>query len=314
MNTAVNIWKNLPDPFFVLAPMDDVTDTVFRRVVGHAGAPDLYFTEFMNVDGYQSKGRPKVAKKIQKHIDEHSLIAQVWGLNPDNYLKSARDLVEFGFDGIDINMGCPTPTVTKKGACSALADNHELARAIIQATKEGAGDVPVSVKTRIGYKKIQTEEWMTFLLEQDIDALTVHGRTALEMSKVPVHWDQIELARMIRDTINPSTVFVANGDILSVAEGRELAEKYRLDGLMIGRGIFHNPFLFREHEPTSDELIALLKMHLDLYQREWGDDKPYNVLKKYFKIYIKEFDGANELRQELMETNTIDEALVLINE
>src|SRR5579859_5224679 len=200
----VSLWENLPKPIFSLAPMEDVTDTVFRQILCSTGKPDVFFTEFTNVDGIASQGHDVVARRLKYTKAEHPIVAQIWGMIPQNYYKVAQELVEKGFDGIDINMGCPQHDVISHGACSALMNNHNLAGEIIQATKEGASfsrakNIPVSVKTRIGFKKIQTEEWIGFLLEQNLSLITVHGRTSAEMSKVPAHWSEIGKAVQLRD-------------------------------------------------------------------------------------------------------------------
>lgn len=216
-----------------------------------------------------------------------------------------------GFDGIDINMGCPQHDVTRHGACAALMKNHELAKEIIQATKDGAGELPVSVKTRIGFSKIATEEWIGFLLEQDLPLISVHGRTAAEMSKVPCHWDEIGKAVELRNKMDKKTLIFGNGDIVSLEDAKEKVEKYHVDGVMIGRGVFHNPWLFAGIDPTTktvkDRLI-LLEQHVSLYEKTWGITKSFQVLKKYFKIYLSDFDGASDMRQKFMETNSYEEA------
>src|SRR3989344_5899284 len=234
-----NIWQSLTKPFFVLAPMDDVTDTVFRQVVAVVSKPNLFFTEFTNVDGLQSVGREKVLTRLQHQKTERPLIAQIWGLNPENFCKSAQDISKMDFDGIDLNMGCPEHGTVKKGACSALINNPELAAQIIAATKKGAGDLPVSVKTRIGFSEIQTEEWCGFLLKQDIAVLTVHGRTVKEMSKVPAHWDEIGKVVKLRDKMGLKTLIIGNGDVENREDGLKKVQEYGVDGIMIGRGIFH---------------------------------------------------------------------------
>lgn len=315
-----DFWQQLKKPFFVLAPMEDVTDTVFRRVIKHAGMPDVFFTEFTNVEGLFSEGASFVSRRLKFTQDEHPLIAQIWGLNPEAYYKAAMLLVEQGFDGIDINMGCPVKDVTSKGACSALIKNPSLAKELIQAVKAGINDqmkdeekqIPLSVKTRIGFNTIQTTEWIGFLLEQDIDALTVHGRTAKEMSKVPAHWDEIGKAVQLRNSMKKQTVIIGNGDIKSLAEGREKAKEHGIDGIMIGRGVFENAWIFNEAvDPTMisiKERLNLLSYHMGLYENLEGDKLPFQTLKKYFKIYIRDFDGAGEMRTKLMETNSLDEA------
>ncbi len=305
------IWDKLEKPIFILAPMEDVTDTVFRRIISSCGRPNLYFTEFTNVDGLASKGDKVVSQRILYTKEEKPLIAQIWGMKPENYFKAAQRLVDMGYDGIDINMGCPQRTVTRHGACSALIKNHSLAKEIIQATKEGAKGLPVSVKTRIGFNKIVLDEWIGFLLDQDLPALTIHGRTAAEMSKVPAHWDEIGKAVEIRNAKKLKTLIIGNGDVKSLNEAKEKAKQYKLDGIMIGRGIFENPWLF--HPKTAIETITvkdrieLLKNHVDLYVQTWGKNKNFQILKKYFKIYIANFEGAHELRTQLMETTNQEE-------
>lgn len=313
----MNIWDTLPKPFFILAPMEDVTDTVFRRVFLKAGSPDLFFTEFTSVDGLKSAGHDKVAQRLLYHKEEKPLIAQIWGMKPENYFKTAQELKGKGFDGIDINMGCPQKTVIKNGACSALIKNHSLAHEIIEATKEGAGDMPVSVKTRIGFKTIETEDWIGFLLEHNLAAITVHARTQKEMSKVPAHWEEVEEVCKLRDQMQKNTYIIGNGDILTLGSAREKITKYGCDGVMIGRGALQNPWIFsgRDHETIGvSERLELMNLHLDLFEKEWAGVKSYQLLKKYFKVYLSHFDGANEMRQECMLTQDYNEGRILIQE
>ncbi len=310
-------WQKLPKPFFALAPMEDVTDTVFRRIISSLGAPSVYFTEFTNCEALLSKGRSRVDHRIFFTENEHPLIAQIWGTKPEQYYEVAKMLLDMGFDGIDINMGCPERSVLKIGACSALINNPTLAKEIIDATKKGAdGKIPVSVKTRLGYKEFQTEEWLGFLLDQGISALTVHGRTVAELSQVPAHWDEIGKAVVLRDQKMLDTVIIGNGDITSYQDGIEKAEKYSIDGIMVGRGIFHNPWLFNKSiDPTlksQKERLSLLLKHVELFDATWGGRKNYQILKKYFKIYIQGFDNASGIRAQLMETKNAAEAKEIV--
>src|SRR5665213_1600578 len=264
----------LPKPFFVLAPMDDVTDTVFRQIVAGCAAPDLFFTEFTNVDGLQSPGRPKLLKKIQHTNEDRPLIAQLWGLKPENYYETAKQIAagELGtFAGVDINMGCPAKSEFQNSTCSALIkpENRQLAGDIIDATRKGLdGKLPLSVKTRIGFNDIDMS-WFDFILGKDLDMLTVHGRTRKEMSKVPAHWDIIGEVVKRRDTLAPETLVVGNGDVMDHAHGLELAKKYKLDGIMIGRGIFHDPFVFAAQSPwkeySKEQKIELYLKHVKLF-------------------------------------------------
>jgi tRNA-dihydrouridine synthase len=300
--------------------MDDVTDTVFRQVIADCSPPDLFMTEFTNTDGLQSPGRPRVQTKL-KHTDkEQPLIAQIWGANPDNYRLTAKQIVEgqFGkFVGIDINMGCPVKDIVKNGSCSALINDPELAARIIQATKEGAeGKLPVSVKTRLGYNEVDLS-WHEFLLNQGLDMLTVHGRTKKEMSKVPANWDLIGEVRKLRDKISPSTLIVGNGDVGSYDQAMELAKKYKLDGIMIGRGIFSDPFVFSKDSPWSNyspkQKLELYKTHVKLFDKTWSNTKPVQILNKFCKIYVNNFDGSAEIRKQLMAARSLSELLDILD-
>lgn len=294
---------------------------MFRQIVMSCAKPDVMFTEFTNVEGLLSKGREEVGKRLAHSTDEKPLIAQIWGSRPESFYEVAKLLQEMGFDGIDINMGCPERTVVKNGCCSALILNPQKAADIIKATREGAGALPVSVKTRIGFSTIQTEEWIGFLLKQRLDALTIHFRTQKEMSLVPAHWSEAEKVATLRDRIAPQTMVIGNGDVETKVQGKKLAKKYSLDGIMIGRGVFHNPYVFDEkigyESQTKEERIDLLIKHLDLFEKTWhrvhpiserGYSKSYPPLKRFFKIYISGFDGASELREKLMTTENLNEA------
>jgi tRNA-dihydrouridine synthase len=313
----MNILTQLPKPFFVLAPMDDVTDTVFRRIIAGCARPDLFFTEFVNVDGLQSPGRPNLIKKIQFTPDEQPLIAQIWGKNPENFYKTAQELVEMGFAGVDLNMGCPAKPVIKDGCCSALINNRDLAVEIIQAAQEGvAGRIPVSVKTRLGFNTVDLT-WHELLLQQNLSMLTIHARTKKEMSEVPAHWDTIGEIRALRDNIAPETLLVGNGDVANRQQGLALAEQYGLDGIMIGRGIFHDPFVFAKQSPwpeiTKRQRIELYRKHVTLFAETWPDaGRRIAALNKFCKVYISGFDGAKELREQLMHAKAADELLDLL--
>lgn len=303
---------NLPQPFFVLAPMDDVTDTVFRQIIADTAAPDLFFTEFVNVDGLQSPGREKLIHKLQFTDKETPLIAQVWGKTPQNYYQTAKEIKEMGFAGIDINMGCPAKPVVQNGCCSALINNRELTGDILQAVREGVGDdFPVSVKTRLGFNTVDFT-WHEFLLKHKLNMLTIHGRTVKEMSKVPAHWDLIGEVAKLRTSLAPDTLIVGNGDVESRAQGEQLAEQYNLDGIMVGRGVFHDPYVFAKQTPwqemTKQQKIELYTKHVELFAKTWGNaERRMVTLNKFCKIYIEGFAGAKEFREQLMAATTIDE-------
>jgi tRNA-dihydrouridine synthase len=308
--------------------MDDVTDTVFRQMVQKTAAPDLFFTEFVNVDGLMSPGRSKLLPKLKFDKSETKLVAQLWGLKPENFEAIADQIAsgvlakELGlpdgcnFVGVDLNMGCPAKSEVQNGACSALIkpENRDLAEQIIDATSKGLdGRLPLSVKTRLGFNEVDMT-WFEFLLGKDLDMLTVHGRTRKEMSKVPAHWDVIGEVAKLRNKLAPQTKIVGNGDVESRQQGTELAKRYGLDGIMIGRGIFHNPYVFSEdgllkwESMSRTEKITLYQQHVELFRATWGEGgRPIRPLNKFCKMYIHGFDGAKELREQLMEGETIEE-------
>ncbi len=313
----VNFWNNLGKSFSVLAPMEDVTDTVFRQVIIHAGRPDVFFTEFTNCDGICSVGQAKLIHRLKYSVIERPIVAQIWGITAANYQETAKLCTELGFDGIDINMGCPEKNVVKIGACAALIDNEELATKIIKATILGTGGkIPVSIKTRIGYSKIDTIRWISFLLSHDIQALTVHGRTAKELSLVDNHWEEIAQACKLKQQLKPDIKIIINGDIVDSKNGIELCNQNNADGYMIGRGVFKNPWCFDStidiNKVTKQKRLNLMQYHLDLWDKTWQDTKHYPKLKKYFKIYCQSFLEAAELRIRLMDTDTIIEAKKII--
>jgi tRNA-dihydrouridine synthase len=296
---------DLPKPFLILAPMYDVTDTVFRRIIADMAAPDLFFTEFVNVDGLQSAGRQKIIHRLKYSDEERPIIAQIWGKQPDNYRQTAKELVDMGFDGIDINMGCPDKAVLKNGCCGALIKDHELAGEIIEQTRRGAGDkIPISVKTRIGFRELN-KDWLKFLLGQNLSMLSIHLRTVREMSKVPAHWELMSQIREMRDQLSPDTLLVANGDVQTRQQAEELAKKHKIDGVMIGRGVFSDPYVFAKKSPWDDmpakDKIALYQKHVEQFAKTWeNNERPIVTLNKFCKIYINGFEGAKELREDLM--------------
>lgn len=309
-----NIWQQLKSdkqPFFVLAPMDDVTDTVFRRIIKKYAPADLMMTEFANTDGWCSPGRDAIYKRL-RHINvERPLIAQIWGANPKHYEIMSRDILDLGFDGIDINMGCPIKDVVKTGACSALIENHELAGKIIQAVKKGNKNrLPISVKTRIGFNKIDTENWCEYLLQQNIDALIVHGRTKKDMSKVPANWEEIAKVVKLRDEISPKTLIIGNGDVLTRQDGIDRAKRSGVDGVMIGRGVFQDFFVFSEEDNSHElqKMLVILKEHVILHKRLLKGNK-FEPLKKFVKMYVHGFSNAGTVRAELMQTKSHEELI-----
>jgi len=313
---------------YILAPMDDVTDTVFRQVVASCAAPDLCFSEFVNVDGLMNAGRNRLVHKLEFHSPEPPLVAHIWGLNPDNFYKVADQLAsgqiatELGlksnYAGIDLNMGCPARVVVRSGACSALIKNPNLAKDIIQATKAGsAGRLPVSVKTRLGYDVID-EEWTRLILSMDIAMMTIHLRTSKEMSLVPAHYNELIRIKKEQQQLAPKTIIIANGDIISRQQADEIINKYQVDGVMIGRGVFSDPFVFSNNSPWSQfsaqDKINLFIKHLSLYL-DWSSEpnKAVKRLNKYAKIYINNFSNAKDIREQISNCSTIEQMITSLN-
>ena len=316
-----NFWKDNEGPLFMLAPMEDVTDTSFRQTVLEISDPEhlhVLFCEFMNTDGFcHPEGRERVAQRLRINDSEQqllkktntALVAQIWGTNPENFYQTAKYISEnTTFHGIDINMGCPMKNIIKKGACSALIDQPDLAKEIIEATIEGSS-LPVSVKTRIGVKEVVTEKWISHLLTTNIHGLTVHGRVQKMLSTGIADWNEIAKAKLLAKQINSDIKIIGNGDVLSLQQGYDCVDKYDLDGIMIGRGIFHNPWFYNNSEAPEDAEMRLktLMRHAHLYNETWQTEKPWNILKRFFKIYTSGLRGAAALREGLMLTKNMDD-------
>jgi len=308
----LGFWERLKRPFLVLAPMDDVTDVVFRQVVSEVAPPDVYVTEFTNCEALWSPGRAAHSQRLLFEEAQRPIVAQIWGVNPENYFKTARMLGEMGFDGIDINMGCPDKAVRKSGACSALIDDRALAAEVIAATQEGAGNLPVSVKTRLGVRAVQTEDWMGWLLEKDLAVIAIHGRTVAQMSRVPADWNEIERAVVLRDQMEKETLIVGNGDVTSWQQAQDLAKKHVVDGVMIGRGIFQDLWVFDAERSGADksleERFRWLDRHLELWEERWGQTgKNPAIMKKFVKVYVAGLPGAQRIRSRFMEAKGISD-------
>lgn len=316
-----NFWQEFNKPVFSLAPMEDVTDTVFREIVMGMAAPEklhVVFTEFTSVEGMNHPvGRKRVSERLIVNQSEREmlkqkgikLVAQIWGRNPEIYANIAKHITEeYDFDGIDINMGCPVKKVFKIGACSALIGEPNLAKEIVLATKE-ATHLPVSVKTRTGIKQHQTEEWISELLEVEPAAIILHGRTQRMQSEGDASWEEIRKAVQLRNQLKPHIPFHGNGDVFSYERGEKRIEESGVDGIMVGRGIFQNPWFFNPEktEITKEERIEKLIEHTRLFQKTWSPNKNFNILKRFYKIYLNSFPGAAKLRADLMEIKSYEE-------
>jgi tRNA-dihydrouridine synthase len=321
-----NFWRRLPRPIMAMAPMSNVTDAAFRRMFVECGKPDVFWTEFVSVEGLLSRGREKLLTDLWFSPAERPIVAQIFGSKPEQFEEVGLLIKELGFDGIDINMGCPDRGVEKSGAGAALIKTPTLAKEIIRALKRGAGGLPVSVKTRLGYRTTaELDEWISALLEEDLAALTIHLRTRAEMSDVPAHWDLAPKIVALRDRIAPKTVVLGNGDVLSLEDGHQKAEKSGMNGIMIGAGVFGNPWFFSGRTPDIKERLERLVSHTELFEKLYRSDNPktidqggrlknFEVMKKHYKSYTTGFDGAKELRIRLMEAENATEIRQIVQD
>lgn len=359
----MNFWQQLRiqkqqfnKSFFCLAPMADVTDAAFRKIIVKAsrhnensGGPAVMWTEFVSADGLvHPKGREKLILDLQYSESERPIVAQLFSSNPENMRNAAKLCAELGFDGIDINMGCPDKTIEKQGCGSAMMKTPEIAQLIIRAAKQGIADagkdIPVSVKTRVGYYTETIDEWIPLLLNEKISALTVHARTRKDLSKVPANWNYIKRVVAIRDKISPETVIIGNGDVADIPDGLKKVDQTGCDGIMIGRAVFGNPWIFDYNRTTIQkgnwkqsfwlqllpnkyakklmgdkrytvsnvsirEKIEMLIEHTRLFEKMLGQEKHFSIMKKHYKAYAHGFSGAKELRIALMESTDYDEAI-----
>lgn len=307
-------WKKIArrKPFLALAPMADVTDAAFRRIIATYGKPDIFWTEFVSADGLMSPGREALRVDFTYSEKERPIIAQLFGKNIETMEGAAQLVAELGFDGVDINMGCPDRAVMRQGAGGALIKDPKQAVALIEAAMRGvarAGSpkqkpIPVSVKTRIGYSKNELATWLPTLLATGVSAVTIHARTVKEQSLVPAQWERVKEAVAIRDALGVDTLIIGNGDVISRQDAQDKARETGADGVMIGRGIFGNPWLFnarRKKTPSVEEKLTVLCEHVRLFEKLLTGRKNFAVMKKHFKAYVAGFDGAKELRMQLMD-------------
>lgn len=313
-----NFWQTLPMPFCALAPMAGVTDTVFRQIIALRAKPDVFWTEFVSCDGLCSRGREALLRDFLFTEIERPIVAQVFGATPKHFYETARLVVSLGFDGIDINMGCPDKAVVAQGAGAALIRTPELAQEIIEATKEGIASVgssiPLSVKTRTGFDRDELETWIPTLLDMKLDALTIHARTKKEMSDVPARWDDV--ARVVRMAKGMETIIIGNGDVHDLDDAKQKASETGADGVMIGRSIFGNPWAFERSgkSPTIEEKLRALVEHTRLYEATWGSTKSFDLMKKHYKAYANGFPNASDLRVRLMACRDADEVTRIVED
>lgn len=287
--------------------MANVTDVAFRRIIAKYGKPDVMWTEFVSADGLISPGREVLLRDLDYVNEERPIIAQLFTGHRDKMLEAGKLVKKLEFDGLDINMGCPDRSVEKQGGGAAMIKDKKNTLAVLESARAGAIDLPVSIKTRIGYSKNQIEEWIGFLLEQKLPALTIHLRTRKEMSDVPAHWELMAEIVKMRDRISPETLIIGNGDVTSLEDAKNKIKETGCDGVMIGRGIFGNPWFFSGKIVSPEERLNVLVEHTKLFEKLLGDVKNFAIMKKHFKAYVSGWDGAKELRIKLMETTNSQE-------
>lgn len=347
----MNFWQKIKEErgnILCLAPMADVTDSAFRYIIAkNSTIPYVGYTEFVSADGLvlaPEEGRKKLLKDLEYTEIERPIVAQFFTSKPENMEKAARLAVELGFDGVDINMGCPDKSIEKQGAGASLINNPALARELIRAAKRGTEDkIPVSVKTRLGYNKDELETWLPELLAENPAVIILHARTRKEMSLVPARWERVKRAVEIRNTFQKSfekstdifqlknsssslqssslgtfqnfsgTQIIGNGDVENLEHAKKLTEETGADGVMLGRAVFGNPFLFSDHLPTLPEKLEILVEHVKLFEEKLGQVKSFAVMKKHFKSYLKDFPHAKDLRVSLMEAQSAKEAVGIVN-
>ena len=313
---VMGFWGDIKKPFFVLAPMADVTDCAFRQIIAKysrhgepGGGPDVFWTEFVSADGLCSAGREVLKRDLAFTDREHPIVAQIFSSNLENMKKTAELVASLGFDGIDINMGCPDKSIEKQGAGAAHMKDIKLAQEVIRAVMAGAPHLPVSVKTRIGYNKENLEEWIGAILETKPAVITVHARTRKELSLVPARWE--EVARVVKLAEGTGTLIIGNGDVASLPDAHEKALATGADGVMLGRAIFGNPWLFDHARGGAEiplaEKIEVMIEHTHLFEKLLGDIKSFSIMKKHYKAYVHGFDGAKEIRMRLMDAENADE-------
>ena len=336
----MNFWNEIKKPILCLAPMSDVTDAAFRFIIAKYSKSDhVTYTEFVSADGLvkaPEAGRRKLLKDLEYSEIERPIVAQFFTNKPEMMEKAAQLAVELGFDGIDINMGCPDKSIEKQGAGAALMKNPLLARELIKAAKQGVSrgalakwgnvnkSIPVSVKTRLGYSKDELETWLPELLAENPAAIIIHARIRKEMSKVPARWERIKGAVEIRNELQSNTLIIGNGDVTDTDDARKKCEETEADGAMLGRAVFGNPFLFsdlrKEKRPersegqiTPEEKLQVLMEHTKLFEEKFRGIKSFAIMKKHFKEYLKDFN-LRDLRFKLMRTKSAEEVEKMIKD
>lgn len=318
-----SFWTELPKPIMALAPMANVTDAAFRRVIAKYGKPDVLWTEFVSADGLcHPVARERLLPDLWFTAAERPIVAQLFSAHPDKMFKAAQLIQELKFDGLDINMGCPDRSVEKQGSGAALIKTPKLARELIRAAKNGAPNLPISVKTRLGYKQSALDNWLPELLAEQPAVITIHARTRDEMSKVAARWEEVARAMQIRNSVKSSALIIGNGDLKDLADARAKVAISGADGAMLGRAIFGNPWLFADNqrsdlkEASRSDLkirLSVLVEHTQLFEELLGQIKSFNLMKKHYKTYLAGF-GNKELSLALMNTQNATEVEQIVTD
>ena len=318
VNSQINygFWAKLNKPFFAMAPMADVADEAFRKIIIECGKPDVFFSEFVSVSGLCSPGRKRLLLDLKFSEKEHPIVAQFFGTDPEKFHECAGLASKLGFDGIDINMGCPDRSIIKQGAGSSLIRRPDLAKEIIAAAKEGSCGLPVSVKTRIGYSKNTIEEWITTLLEALPCLITIHGRTKTQMYSGTADWSAIRQAVLIAE--GTGVMIIGNGDVKNLDQARELYKETGVDGIMLGRSVMGNPWLFnkslRKNDLDIKEVLKVLIRHSEVFEETYDGVKKFHTMRKHLKSYVAGFDGAKTLRMNLMKAESSEDVKRTVEE
>jgi len=332
-------------PVIGLSPMDGITDEPFRLLQTKISKPDLIFTEFVSAEGL-SRGGVKLYDVLLYSSEERPIIGQLFGKDPESFYKSAIILAHLGFDGVDINMGCPAKTVVQHGSGGALIENPKLASEIIKSVKKGVSDwshgkvtidnldlnqrthevikrnlkysgkteglkPSISVKTRLGITEPIYKTWIPFLLEHKLDFLTIHGRTLKQGYSGVADWSAIsECAKMATQT---NTLILGNGDIQSRQQGLEYCQKYGLSGVLIGRASMGNPWIFGNRKASVKEKFSTILLHTQLFESIFPLRR-LDSLRKHFLLYSSGHPHAKKLRAQFVRVNSLNDLLSLEEE
>lgn len=317
-----SFWQGLSRPLYCVAPMANVTDTAFRRLISEIAKPSVMWTEFVSCEAltHDPDSRRRMMTTLKYAEQERPVVAQLFGSKPEQFYESAMIVRDLGFDGIDINMGCPETNVNSQGSGAALILQPDLAVDIVAACKRGAGNLPVSIKTRIGFHHIDYTDWILRLLGTDPEVLTIHGRTRDEMSKVPAHWDVIGEVVALAKLVGSPALILGNGDVESLVEAQQKVVEFGVDGVMLGRALFGNPWLFQgypdtSHVPVVDKL-KVIRRHTQLFQKLLADPGlvGFPRMKKFYGSYLKGVPNARQLRDRMSRTQTPHDVYTIVDE